>query len=319
MKRLMMIAIMLSTTFLNYANATNYTETKYPIVLVHGFLGFDDIQGYDYFYKIAQKLRRDGATVFTAQISSTNTTEIRGEQLLKQVKQFLALSGASKVNLIGHSHGGPTSRYVASVAPELVASVTSIGGVNKGSKVADLFYSVAPDGTLINTAGATIIGYISKIAQFLSNGSTLPVDPVGALKALTTHQSLAFNKKYPEGVPTTACGQGDPVVISTVNNVQHKVYYYSWSGNRLVTSPKDALIDVPLKAVSLLAFGSSWLGGEDNDGMVGVCSTHLGKVIGTYRMNHVDEINQVLGHTALFLSVPSLYRQHANRLKLQGL
>jgi len=314
MKRLMMIAIMLSTTFLNYANAANYTETKYPIVLVHGFLGFDNIRGLDYFYKISQTLRKDGATVFTPQVSTSNTTEIRGEQLLKQVKAFLAKSGASKVNLIGHSHGGPTARYVASVAPELVASVTSIGGVNKGSKFADLFYSVAPDGTLVNTAGTAIIGFVSQIAQFLSGGSELPVDPVGALKALTTYKSLEFNEKYPEGVPTTACGEGEPVVTSTVNGVQNKVYYYSWTGNRLITSPKDALVDLPLKAVSLLAFN-----GEKNDGMVSVCSTHLGKVIGVYRMNHVDEINQVLGHTALFLSVPSLYRQHANRLKRQGL
>ncbi|QUM75402.1 triacylglycerol lipase [Moritella sp. 24] len=323
MKRLMFVTIMLVTTLLNYANAAtnrNYTDTQYPIVLVHGFLGFDDIQGYDYFYKIAQTLRQNGATVYTAQVSSTNTTEIRGEQLLLQVKQFLARTGASKVNLIGHSHGGPTSRYVASVAPELVASVTSIGGVNKGSKFADLFYSVAPDGTLVNSASSSVIGYLSKITQYLSSGSTLPVNAKGALKALTTHESLAFNKKYPEGVPTTACGQGDPVVTSTVNGIQHKVYYYSWSGSRLMTSPKDALVDAPLKAVSLLAFGSSWLGGEANDGMVGVCSTHLGKVINdSYRMNHVDEINQVLGHTALFLSVPSIYRQHANRLKLQGL
>lgn len=320
MKHLILITLMLVTTLTSYANAAtnrNYTETQYPIVLVHGFLGFDNIKGYDYFYNIAQTLRQDGATVYTAQVSSTNTTEIRGEQLLLQVKQFLARTGASKVNLIGHSHGGPTSRYVASVAPELVASVTSIGGVNKGSKFADLFYNVAPDGTLVNSASSSVIGYLSTITQYLSSGSTLPVNAKGALKALTTHESLAFNKKYPEGVPTTACGQGDPVVTSTVDGVQHKVYYYSWSGSRLITSPKDAFVDVPLKAVSLLAFG---LGREANDGMVGVCSSHLGKVINdSYRMNHVDEINQVLGHTALFLSVPSIYRQHANRLKLQGL
>ncbi|MCV5343391.1 alpha/beta fold hydrolase, partial [Escherichia coli] len=73
-----------------------------------------------------------------AQVSATNSSEVRGEQLLAQVETLLAAIGAEKVNLIGHSHGGPTTRYVASVRPDLVASVTSIGGVNKGSKVADL-------------------------------------------------------------------------------------------------------------------------------------------------------------------------------------
>ena len=43
----------------------------------------------------------------------------------------LAATGAAKVNLIGHSHGGPTARYVASVRPDLVGSVSSVAGVNK--------------------------------------------------------------------------------------------------------------------------------------------------------------------------------------------
>merc|ERR1711976_999114 len=48
---------------------------------------------------------------------------VRGEQLLDYIDEVLALSGADKVNLIGHSHGGPTARYAASVAPDKVASV----------------------------------------------------------------------------------------------------------------------------------------------------------------------------------------------------
>src|SRR5690606_26616305 len=63
--------------------------------------------------------------------------EVRGEQLIAEVERVLAITGAEKVNLIGHSHGGPTTRYVASVRPDLVASVTSISGVNKGTPVAE--------------------------------------------------------------------------------------------------------------------------------------------------------------------------------------
>ncbi|GMQ49414.1 hypothetical protein VB10N_44130 [Vibrio sp. 10N] len=60
---------------------------------------------------------------------------------------------------------------------------------------------------------------------------------------------------------------------------------------------------------------------EPNDGLVGQCSTHLGKVIGDdYKMNHLDEINGLLGIHHLFETDPkTLYRQHANRLQLQGL
>ncbi|MFW1886737.1 triacylglycerol lipase, partial [Acinetobacter nosocomialis] len=39
-----------------------------------------------------------------------------------------------------------------------------------------------------------------------------------------------------------------------------------------------------------------------------------------YNWNHLDEVNQVLGISSIFAADPvSVYRQHANRLKLQGL
>ena len=50
--------------------ASTYTQTKYPIVLVHGLFGFDNIGPVEYFYGIPSALR--------------------GEQLLTQVKQILA-------------------------------------------------------------------------------------------------------------------------------------------------------------------------------------------------------------------------------------
>src|SRR5690606_800467 len=121
------------------AHATSdYTQTRYPIVLVHGLFGFVSLFWIDYFSDIPDHPRSGGAKVFVAQVSAANSTEVRGEQLLAQVRNILAVTGASKVNLIGHSHGGPTARYVAGVAPQLVASVTSVGGVNRGSRVADV-------------------------------------------------------------------------------------------------------------------------------------------------------------------------------------
>ena len=60
--------------------------------------------------------------------------------------------------------------------------------------------------------------------------------------------------------------------------------------------------------------------GEANDGLVAACSSRPGKHLGDYLQNHLDEINQVLGLRDWFAADPvTLYRQHANRLKLQGL
>ena len=80
---------------------TGYTETRYPIVLVHGFLGFDSVLGIEYFYKVAETLQEDGADVFTVAVSNTNFPEYRGEQLLQQVEEILAITGAD----IFHSAG----------------------------------------------------------------------------------------------------------------------------------------------------------------------------------------------------------------------
>lgn len=288
------------------STTSGYTQTHYPIVLVHGIFGFGQALGVDYFYQVPADLRSGGAQVYVVQVSATNTNEERGEQLLQQVQQILAISGAQKVNLIGHSQGSPTSRYVASVRPDLVASVTSVDGVNRGSAVADVVRGVAPPGSVTETVAAAITGAVSSLLEFFAGGSSLPQSPTGALDSLTTAGLQKFNQKYPEGVPTSACGEG----AYQANGVQ----YYSWTGSSTVTNILDPL-DGPIGLLGL-AFGST-----PSDGLVSTCSAHLGQVIrDNYRMNHLDVTNQTFGLVSWFEVNPvSLYRQQANRLKLAGL
>ena len=282
------------------AGAAGYTQTKYPIVLVHGLFGFDKLGPVEYFYGVPAALRSGGANVYLTTVSAANSTEVRGEQLLSQVRQILAATGAAKVNLIGHSHGGPTARYVASVRPDLVASVTSVAGVNKGSKVADILA-----GTIPNTSGALGTALASLIGM-ISGNQGLPQNAGAALASLSSAGSLAFNTRHPQGVPTTACGEGA--------YQERGVYYFSWSGAQPYTNALD-VGDPALAAISL-AFG-----GAKNDGLVSSCSSHLGKVIrDDYAMNHLDEVNQFIGIVNLFETSPvTVFRQQANRLQGLGL
>ncbi|MGE6994619.1 triacylglycerol lipase [Pseudomonas sp. NPDC047961] len=286
-------------------SSSGYTQTRYPIVLAHGMLGFDSLLGIDYWYGIPQALRRDGAQVYVTEVSQLNTSELRGEELLQQVEEIVAISGKPKVNLVGHSHGGPTVRYVAAVRPDLVASVTSVGAPHKGSDVADLLRKI-PEGSGGEAILAGLINGMGALIHFLSGSpSTEPQNSLGSLESLNSEGAARFNAKYPQGVPTSACGEG----AYKVNGVR----YYSWSGTSPLTNPLD-VSDAMLGAGSL-AFD------EANDGLVGRCSSHLGMVIrDNYRMNHLDEVNQVLGLTSLFETDPvTIYRQHANRLKNAGL
>ncbi len=283
-----------------------YTETKYPIVLVHGLAGFDDILGIDYWYGIPEVLSQGGAEVFVTQVATTNTPEIRGEQLIPQIEEVLAITGADKVNLFGHSHGAPTSRYVASVRPELVASVTSIGGVNKGTPFAETVNKISGnDGRsfapLLTAGNAAASGL-----DFISTGG-FEQDFSAAFLSITPAETEKFNQLHPGGIPESECGEGD--------YVYNGIYYYSWTGNKPLTNPLD-----PLEAVMITASLSFPLG-EESDGAIGVCSSHLGMTIrDDFRMNHLDEINQTLGIHGLTDTDPvTIYRTHANRLKNQGL
>lgn len=290
------------------AKATsNYAQTKYPIVFAHGLFGFGSLVGVDYFYQILPDLARNGANVWATRVSTMNSSEVRGEQALSQVETILAITGKPKVNLIGHSHGGQTVRYINGVAPEKVASVTTIASGNKGAQIADLLEGVLVGRVLEYPARAIFDVLVSPVITFASglDPHTFPFDAKAALQALGTKQSLAFNRNFPNGVPLTNCGEGAYKVNQTL--------YYSFMGNSPFNTPLDPS-DYGMAASGLLA-------GNDNDGVVERCSARFGKVIrDNHRWNHLDEVNQLLGIRSIFAADPvSVYREHANRLKLQGL
>lgn len=77
-------------------------------------------------------LARNGSTAFATRISPFNSSEIRGEQYVEQLKEVMAITGAKKLNLIGHSHGTHSVRYAAEGMPQHVASVMTVGVLTKG-------------------------------------------------------------------------------------------------------------------------------------------------------------------------------------------
>ncbi len=291
---------------------SSYAKTKYPIVFTHGMAGFirvgTDQFGLDYWYQILPDLARNGANVWATRVSPFNSSEIRGEQLLQQVEEIRAITGAEKVNLIGHSHGGPTIRYIAGIKPQYVASLTTVGATNKGSPVSNLILTVRDAAPILETPVTSVVNALSKAivwAQGLDPNS-YPHDSLASANSLSTSGSAKFAQQYPLGMPSSACGEGAAV--------EQGIYNYSFTGIGTVTNLLD--VDSVLKATSLLIDG-----GRDNDGLVPRCSAKFGKTIrDDYNWNHLDEVNQVLGLKAIFAPDPvDVYRQHANRLKLQGL
>ncbi len=298
-----LVAALTSTVSVTATAASTYSQTKYPIVLAHGMFGFKSLLGgaIDYWYQIPSDLQANGAKVYVTQVAALESSAVRGEQLLAQVNNILAITGAAKVNLMGHSHGGHSIRYVAAAIPSKVASVTAIGSPVKGAPVADL---VTQTGSLSAVAYAALNALASVIEMFNGPGS-YNQSAKNSIASLSTSGSAAFTAKYPAGVPTTACGSG----AATVNNIK----FYSWGGTSPLTNvldPTDALLGL-----------TSLVTSQANDGLVTQCSSHLGVVLrDNYTMNHLDEVNLMFGLRNIFATDPkSVYREHANRLKLAGL
>ncbi len=280
-------------------------KTQYPIVLVHGVAGFSSVLGVDYFYGVADALEDRGATVYAPNVTAIEDAYVRGEQLIDYLDDLKAVTGKQKFNLMGHSLGGPTIRYVAGVRPDLVASVTTISGANGGSEFADILRGAVPEGSTLEGVIETALNLLGAVIDTLSGNSEYSQDAIDSVAFLTTQGADEFNALFPDGKPTSECGNGD----SIVNGIR----YYSWGGDTEFTNIFD--ISDPF-----LVFTGAFFEGA-NDGLVGRCAQHWGKSLGnTYNMNHLDTVNLFFGIHHLFETDPlTLYKNHATRLKNKGL
>jgi len=293
-------------------NATNYANrynTQYPIVLVHGVSGFDKVLGLvEYFQGIPAALRRGNAVVYTPNLTAWDTGEARGEQLREFIENtVLPETGASKVHLVGHSLGSPTSRYVAATAPEVVSSVTSVNGENFGSGFVD--WSVENViGSPLEGAAEDLINLTGNLLDALAGNPEYASDALETVKFMSTERALAFNEQFPEGEPTSYCGNGA--------NLVNGIHYYSWGGTGQLTNPLDV-------SDSLLALFDAlgYYNDEETDGLLSKCSQHWGENIrDDYFMNHLDATNMLFGlHSLAETNPKTLYKNHADRFRGMGL
>ena len=209
---------------------------------------------------------------------------------LQQIEFIASSTGAGKVNLIGHSEGGLDARYVMAVRPDLVASLTTVATPHLGAELAD-FLADNIDAGGFNGAVLSALGNSLGTIIDLLTGTTSPQDALGAVRSLSAAGAADFNQRFPAGLAATRCG-ATPTSASGIP-------LYSWAGSSKLTN----LLDVSDPALGIASLFYS----EANDGLVGRCSSHFGKVLrDDYRMNHLDEVNQLFGLVSIFESSPGL-------------
>jgi triacylglycerol lipase len=249
-------------------------DTRYPIVLAHGMGVSAEVLGIiDVWWGIQEALEDEGAVVFKTSVNGMDSTADKAADFKQQVMEILAVTGAEKINIIGHSHGTLYTRYAISnlgLAP-YVASYTSLGGPHRGSAIADLIMYEIPDWLL--DAGGEVIDFVYAFVfgdtdpDVLQNGSDLCTD----------FMTEVFNPNTPD-VPG--------------------IYYQSWAF-KVKTMPPNIIMEPTWLA--LLAIEGA------NDGMVSVNSAKWGNFRGvedaawySSGCDHLNTVGHLFGYTPGF-------------------
>lgn len=263
--------------------------TRFPILLVHGWTGFDNIGPLDYFYEVPGSLQEQGYPVHVASLDPYNSVEVRGGQLAGVVDETLASQRARRVNLIAHSQGGLDSRYLISSLGygDRISTLTTIATPHQGTPIADAALGLLPEvaedvfSALLNFLGAVAAGSESDAeASFVS----LSEDYV----------QNVFNPANPD----------DP-----------RVSYISWTGRTCLYGMSCGdVCDIEIR----WAYDILYVISGDNDGMVPVSSAPWGDYRGEVPADHFDEVGQLLGVTNNNFDHLVFYLERARDLAQEG-
>ena len=261
----------------------------YPIVLAHGFFGFEGFAGQDYltyFYKVKQRLEADGETVITPAVDPFNDSDYRSDQLLVKIEAFLKETGYAKVNIVGHSQGGLDARAAAHKRPDLIASVVTVSTPHYGSPVADVAVKLLAD----PNADAIVDALTKLIGAPLYDQIGKETSVMKPLHLFSKPGISAFNTKFTDqkGVFYASIG-GRSALHAFDKDCEAEIslpFIKSFQGTN---DPLTALFSVTSPVMSGYAKGYA------HDGLVRAQDAHWGEFWGCVPADHTDEIGQIFG------------------------
>jgi len=263
----------------------------YPIVLAHGFFGFEDFAGIEfitYFYRVKSHLAAEGETlVFTPAVDPFASSDERGRELLAEVERIVHDTGYGKVDIIGHSQGGLDARVVAGLRPDLVASITTVATPHAGTPVADALVRITDYPRLSELIDA----FVRLIGAPIYDALGADTSVTAALRQLSSEGMDEFNAAYPlnPDIPFfSIAGRSDnhpggPECDATGS----PPFITRW---RRDLDPIDPLFILP-EAINDGEIGP----GHPNDGMVRAIDAHFGRFLGCIPADHMDEVGHLFG------------------------
>ncbi|KAG0003971.1 hypothetical protein BGZ79_010671 [Entomortierella chlamydospora] len=208
-----------------------FHPARLPIVLCHGFSGFDTLGTnpdfcFDYWYGVKDALTEIGCSVYTAKVPPFAGIQQRAERLQEYIERIVP--HGSEVNLVGHSMGGLDCRYLISriKSPHFkVRSLTTLATPHRGSSLADYIMS-------------DIVGK-TRLETFWTVMKMIGIER-GATENLTTHYlQNEFNPNTPDDPDVKYFSYGasfDPGFFSR--------FRFTWNVIMDREGPNDGLVSV---------------------------------------------------------------------------
>lgn len=282
------------------AEARTAGKTVYPIVFAHGMGGFDDILGYDYWgddYGVFVLDPCDGflettcngdintgQKSYVSAVQPLQSSEARGYTLYQNILSYMASSGATNVNIVGHSQGGLDLRKAAKLlytnkARQVVKMAISLSSPHRGSPIAKYVLDLKPGVTSVLSALANYYGSI-----VYGSGN----DSIAALKQLVyndysstdgiTTGMKAYNTTYPNS--TTYIAKSRSMITAQQGLDMNPALYLVQQGFMNIDGDGYATTDADNDGAEGIGNGNK--SDTDDDGLVGVNSAQMG-----LRLEHV--------------------------------
>ena len=263
----------------------------YPIVLSHGFFGFETFAGLDfleYFYGVKDHLAQHGEPlVFTPAVDPFNSSAFRGQQLTEDIEDILEQTGHEKVIIIGHSQGGLDARVVAHTRPEMVAAVVTLQTPHYGSPIADIALKIVGNPNLqgildflVQTMGAPLYDEIGNATSLYKPLYDFSEEGIAQFNAIYTDQPGIYY--------ASVAGRSDWHNGGLVCNVATAPDFIKAYDNEL--DPIDPLFDLPEQILD-----GGLTNPYPNDGLVRVNHAIWGDFLGCVPADHMDIIGQLFG------------------------
>ena len=267
-------------------------KAPYPILFVHGFMGFNRVGKLDYFFRVKEYLASHGEDVHIATIPPFQGVEERGLELAKIIDDVLYQTWSEKLHIIAHSQGGVDSRYVMAALgyQNKVASLVTVATPHLGTPLADYVLNV-PQGAF-DPVSRTMGWIIGRVDAKELDGEGAPKSKAWEPRLDRSMQQLSaagmnkFNKAYkdPPGVPIYSIAG-----VSSLQNANSICKNSQWG----ILENIDIMEPVLWATSTVLSESGPKGMKEPNDGVVTTRSMVWGKFLGCIAADHFDQVGQI--------------------------